>query len=243
MLLWGGGMWNWFDPLTVIKAVAELARSRPHLRLVFLGTRHPNPEIEEMAMTRRALELAAELGLRIASSSSTRAGSRTRTWRVADGRRRRRVSSLRRRRDALLVPHPPAGLRVGGPPHGVDTRATTWASRSLARAVGMSSRSRTSMHGCALSHSWLTTSKLARRPGAQWSRFERRSRGPRGRTPRRAAGTAGTPAAGRSVDALARRAGARGARPDVARAARHLEACSGTVRGAHEQGRSPSRLA
>ena len=64
VLLWGGGVWNWFDPLTVIKAVAELAQTRPQLRLVFLGTRHPNPEIEEMAMTRSALELATELGLR-----------------------------------------------------------------------------------------------------------------------------------------------------------------------------------
>ena len=64
VLLWGGGVWNWFDPLTVITAVGELARSRPRLRLVFLGLHHPNPEIEEMAMTGRALRLAEQLGLR-----------------------------------------------------------------------------------------------------------------------------------------------------------------------------------
>jgi glycosyltransferase involved in cell wall biosynthesis len=64
VLVWGGGIWNWFDPLTVIRAVAELASVRPKLRLVFLGIRHPNPEIEEMTMTRRALELASDLGLR-----------------------------------------------------------------------------------------------------------------------------------------------------------------------------------
>ncbi|MDQ3086759.1 MAG: glycosyltransferase family 4 protein [Actinomycetota bacterium] len=64
VLLWGGGIWNWFDPLTVIRAVSQLAKRRPELRLYFLGTRHPNPEIEEMSMTVRAFELAEELGVR-----------------------------------------------------------------------------------------------------------------------------------------------------------------------------------
>jgi glycosyltransferase involved in cell wall biosynthesis len=63
VLLWGGGIWNWFDPLTVIEAVAELARNRDDVKLFFLGVRHPNPAVEEMSMTRRALELARELGV------------------------------------------------------------------------------------------------------------------------------------------------------------------------------------
>ena len=45
MLLWPGGIWNWFDPLTVIDAVAELARRRDDVRLFFLGLRHPNPHV------------------------------------------------------------------------------------------------------------------------------------------------------------------------------------------------------
>jgi glycosyltransferase involved in cell wall biosynthesis len=61
VLLWGGGIWNWFDPLTVIRAVAELAQRRDDIRLYFLGLKHPNPDITEMAMTRRAVELAKEL--------------------------------------------------------------------------------------------------------------------------------------------------------------------------------------
>lgn len=64
VLLWGGGIWNWFDPLTVIRAVHRLSRDRDDVRLVFLGTTHPNPRIAEMAMTRRAVDLADELGLR-----------------------------------------------------------------------------------------------------------------------------------------------------------------------------------
>jgi len=63
ILLWPGGIWNWFDPLTVIRAVAELRKSRGDTWLVFLGIRHPNPGVPAMAMTQRALDLADELGL------------------------------------------------------------------------------------------------------------------------------------------------------------------------------------
>jgi glycosyltransferase involved in cell wall biosynthesis len=59
--LWAGGIWNWFDPLTVIRAVHRLGR--PELKLYFLGTRHPNPAVPEMAMRARAVEVSQELGL------------------------------------------------------------------------------------------------------------------------------------------------------------------------------------
>ncbi len=64
LLLWPGGIWNWFDPLTVIDAVAELARRRDDVRLFFLGLRHPNPHVPEMRMAARAAARAEELGLR-----------------------------------------------------------------------------------------------------------------------------------------------------------------------------------
>lgn len=64
VLLWPGGVWNWFDPLTVIRAVGELSRRRENLRLYFLGLRHPNPEVPEMAMAAEAVALAEDLGLR-----------------------------------------------------------------------------------------------------------------------------------------------------------------------------------
>jgi glycosyltransferase involved in cell wall biosynthesis len=63
VLLWGGGVWNWFDPLTVIRAVARLAERRNDVKLYFLGVKHPNPMVEEMAMTNHAVQLAEELGL------------------------------------------------------------------------------------------------------------------------------------------------------------------------------------
>lgn len=61
VLLWGGGIWNWFDPLTVIKAVSEISRRRDDVKLYFLGVKHPNPALEEMTMARAALDLAREL--------------------------------------------------------------------------------------------------------------------------------------------------------------------------------------
>lgn len=63
ILLWGGGIWEWFDPLTVIYAVHEILPRCPTVKLIFLGTRHPNPSIEIMRMQHRAEELARELGL------------------------------------------------------------------------------------------------------------------------------------------------------------------------------------
>lgn len=62
VILWGGGIWEWFDPLTLIRAVARIRQTRPEVKLFFMGTRHPNPMVPEMAMTARAVELARELG-------------------------------------------------------------------------------------------------------------------------------------------------------------------------------------
>lgn len=45
LLLWGGGLWPWLDPLTAVRAVARLHAEHPRLKLIFPGTIHPNPEI------------------------------------------------------------------------------------------------------------------------------------------------------------------------------------------------------
>ncbi|MFI4989736.1 MAG: glycosyltransferase [Solirubrobacterales bacterium] len=37
LVLWNGGMWNWLDPVTAVRAAALLAERRPRLRLVFMG--------------------------------------------------------------------------------------------------------------------------------------------------------------------------------------------------------------
>ena len=63
VLIWGGGIYNWFDPLTLIRAVAELSSSHDNLRLFFLGVQHPNPHVPEMKMVTDAMQLSDELGL------------------------------------------------------------------------------------------------------------------------------------------------------------------------------------
>jgi glycosyltransferase involved in cell wall biosynthesis len=63
VLLWGGGIWNWLDPLTPIRAVAELSRRRPEVKLFFLGVHHPSSGEAGMQMTQRAVQLAVELGV------------------------------------------------------------------------------------------------------------------------------------------------------------------------------------
>jgi glycosyltransferase involved in cell wall biosynthesis len=48
VVLWGGGLWPWLDPLTAIRAIHHLAPSRPEIKLIFPGTRHPNPNVATM---------------------------------------------------------------------------------------------------------------------------------------------------------------------------------------------------
>ena len=62
ILFWAGGIWDWFDPLTAIKAVHALHATHPHIKLVFYGTIHPNKVVGEMSMTRKAIDLSKELG-------------------------------------------------------------------------------------------------------------------------------------------------------------------------------------
>ncbi|HSH58891.1 MAG TPA: glycosyltransferase, partial [Acidimicrobiales bacterium] len=63
VILWGGGIYNWFDPLTLIRAIDALRTRRPAVRLFFLGLAHPNPEVPRMRMAMEARRLAGELGL------------------------------------------------------------------------------------------------------------------------------------------------------------------------------------
>jgi len=63
VLLWGGGVYNWFDPVTLIRAVALASRAHPALRLVFMSTGHPNPDIQSRWTLADARRVADELGL------------------------------------------------------------------------------------------------------------------------------------------------------------------------------------
>ena len=61
IVLWAGGMWNWVDPVTLVRAGAKLRETRPDVKIVLLGATHPNPDIGEMQVAREARDLARDL--------------------------------------------------------------------------------------------------------------------------------------------------------------------------------------
>lgn len=63
VILWGGGLWQWLDPLTAIRGMALVREERDDVRLVFPGTRHPNPAVGDMPVRRESVQLAEELDL------------------------------------------------------------------------------------------------------------------------------------------------------------------------------------
>jgi glycosyltransferase involved in cell wall biosynthesis len=63
VILWGGGVYNWFDPLTLLRAVDRVRAKRSDVRLFFLGLAHPNPDVPAMRMAADTRALSAELGL------------------------------------------------------------------------------------------------------------------------------------------------------------------------------------
>ncbi|WP_206330722.1 glycosyltransferase [Modestobacter sp. KNN46-3] len=63
VVLWAGGVYNWFDPLTLVRAIDQLRQRRPDVRMFFLGMRNPNPHVPEMRMAAATRELSDSLGL------------------------------------------------------------------------------------------------------------------------------------------------------------------------------------
>jgi glycosyltransferase involved in cell wall biosynthesis len=61
IVLWNGGIWSWLDAETAIRAVAQLARRRPAVRLVFMGVAADHPAAAASAESAR--RLAGELGV------------------------------------------------------------------------------------------------------------------------------------------------------------------------------------
>jgi len=63
VILWGGGIWDWFDPLTVINAIDKIKDKIPNVRLYFMGVKSPNPKVVVMDMANKAMELSQKLKL------------------------------------------------------------------------------------------------------------------------------------------------------------------------------------
>ncbi|MEF3274048.1 MAG: glycosyltransferase [Chloroflexus sp.] len=62
IILWSGGLWDWMDPQTLVRAMPKVRASVPQARLVFLAGRHPGA-VAEMTTPVATRQLAADLGL------------------------------------------------------------------------------------------------------------------------------------------------------------------------------------
>lgn len=60
VILWLGGIWDWLDSITLIKAMKIICQKRNDIKLIFLGIKHPARPMMEMA--RNAVELSKKLG-------------------------------------------------------------------------------------------------------------------------------------------------------------------------------------
>ena len=63
LLMWSGGLYNWFDPVSLIEAVAIVHRRRGGVHLYFQGTKHPHPDVPEMAIVQESRDAARRLGV------------------------------------------------------------------------------------------------------------------------------------------------------------------------------------
>lgn len=63
VILWGGGLWDWFDPVTAIDALALVLQTRQDVALFFMGTRRPNLSVAPMQMAEQARACSDALGL------------------------------------------------------------------------------------------------------------------------------------------------------------------------------------
>lgn len=63
LLVWAGGIWDWFDAETPIRAIAELRNNGRRVHLAFYGTAHPNELIGTPPAVVRAKSLARRLGV------------------------------------------------------------------------------------------------------------------------------------------------------------------------------------
>ncbi|MFB5266674.1 hypothetical protein ACE41H_07735 [Paenibacillus enshidis] len=63
VIVWGGGIWEWFDPITLIEAMKLVSYQRSDIKLFFMGIKHPNASIKRMRIVDETIELSNQLGL------------------------------------------------------------------------------------------------------------------------------------------------------------------------------------
>lgn len=62
VIIWGGGIWNWFDPLTLIEAMKVICEERNDIKLFFMGIGHPNMN-SDTTVAQQCIKKSEEYGL------------------------------------------------------------------------------------------------------------------------------------------------------------------------------------
>ncbi|HEY76454.1 MAG TPA: glycosyltransferase family 4 protein [Thermoflexia bacterium] len=63
VILWGGGIWEWFDAPTMIKAMPRILAHRDDVKLFFMGIKRSNQERARTTAVEQAIALSKEMGL------------------------------------------------------------------------------------------------------------------------------------------------------------------------------------
>lgn len=63
VIIWWGGLWDWLDPKTLVKAMAEVSKQRSDIKCVIVGTKHPDPSFVPHKIVKEVIDLTKELKL------------------------------------------------------------------------------------------------------------------------------------------------------------------------------------
>ena len=63
VIIWTGGIWNWFDAQTLVKAMPLIQARHPQAKLFFMGINRPNKNVSRMEAVDETIALSQELGL------------------------------------------------------------------------------------------------------------------------------------------------------------------------------------
>ena len=63
VIFWGGGIWNWLDAVTLIRAMAQVCNQRADVKLFFPGIKRPTPHAPVPEAVTEALQVSDDLGL------------------------------------------------------------------------------------------------------------------------------------------------------------------------------------
>ena len=62
IVLWGGGVWDWLNPIPLIKIWKNILAEEPKAKLVFLGIEHPNPSVPKHKIVDELISEAKLIG-------------------------------------------------------------------------------------------------------------------------------------------------------------------------------------